>query len=514
VKLKEKILIIDFGSQYTKLIARRVRECKVYCEIYSYKKVNCDFIKNYNPKAIILSGGPSSVTDYNAPDINSAVFDMGIPILGICYGQQLITTKLGGKVELSKQREFGKASLSLVKDCVLFDDIKEKSFDIWMSHGDKVVTMAKDFCVLAITNNAPYAAIANEGKKIYALQFHPEVTHSKYGVQIIKNFLYKVANCSDSWAMGSFLRDKIDEIKNIVGKEQVICGVSGGVDSTVVAVLLHKAIGRNVKCIFVNTGLLRKGEVEQVKDLFSSLDIKLDTIDSEDLFLQSLNGITDPEQKRKIIGKTFIDVFESESKKYGEAKFLAQGTLYSDVIESSVGEGASATIKSHHNVGGLPRKMNLKLLEPLKEIFKDEVRELGKELGIPSDILNRHPFPGPGLAVRIIGEITKEKIRILREVDYIYLTELHKNNLYDKIWQAFAVLLSIKSVGVMGDGRSYEYVCALRAVNSFDGMTADIYHFPYDFLCDLSNKIVNNVKGVNRVTYDITSKPPSTIEWE
>jgi GMP synthase (glutamine-hydrolysing) len=508
------VLIIDFGSQVTQLIARRIREFNVYCEVKNCD-ISIDEIKKFAPKAIIFSGGPSSVYEKGAPTIDKKIFDLGLPILGICYGQQLICHLLGGKVGKASEREFGKAEINILdKKSKFFSAVKNRQ--VWMSHGDKVEKIPADFKVIANTENAPFAAIANEKKKIYGVQFHPEVEHSLAGRAMLKNFVMNIASCKANWSMKDFKKDEIAEIKKIVGKDKVICGLSGGVDSSVVAALINEAIGKQLTCIFVDHGLLRKGEGAQVKEIFAKkFKTNLVYVDASKLFLSKLKGISDPEKKRKIIGKTFIEVFDKEAAKIKNVKFLAQGTLYPDVIESShPNKGASHTIKSHHNVGGLPKKMKLKLLEPVRMLFKDEVRALGRELGLPEHVVGRHPFPGPGLAIRIMGAITPEKIKTLQEADAIYINEIRKAGLYDKIWQAFSVLLSVKTVGVMGDARTYENVLALRAVTSIDGMTADVYRYDAEFLCRVSNKIINEVRGINRVVYDYTSKPPGTIEWE
>ena len=516
--MQEKILIIDFGSQVTQLIARRVREAKVYCEIHPYNKVTNQFLHDFSPKGIILSGGPSSVTEGSSPSIGMHVLDYNIPVLGICYGQQLMCKMLGGRVSSSNNREFGRASLEIVDDCVLFADCWQKgeNYQVWMSHGDHVDSLPNGFKVIGKSEGAPAAAIYDPERKLYAVQFHPEVTHTPEGKKLLSNFVHKIVGCTDSWNMASFLETAIAKIRKQVGKNKVICGVSGGVDSTVVAAILHKAIGDQLVCIFVDMGILRKNEAKEVIDRFETkFHIPIKAVDASKKLFSQLNGVDDPEKKRKIIGKTFIDVFEEEANKVENAKFLAQGTLYPDVIESvSVHGDAAVTIKSHHNVGGLPDYMKLDLVEPVRELFKDEVRQLGGQLNIDEELIARHPFPGPGLAIRITGEVTEEKVKILQEVDEIYIDEIRKAGLYNEIWQAFAVLLPVKTVGVMGDARTYEYVCALRAVTSTDGMTADYYPFSHDFLGMVSTKIINKVKGVNRVVYDITSKPPGTIEWE
>ena len=517
----EFVLIIDFGSQVTQLIARRLRELNVYCEIHPFNKVHDEFLKKFNPKAIILSGGPESVLNDNAPKPPSSIYDLEVPILGICYGQQIMMQMLGGSVVSgSGTSEFGKSFVNInnkSKDIKFLEGLflDQEKEEVWMSHGDHVATIPRDFEVYGISENAPFAIVGNEKKHFYGVQFHPEVIHTLNGKELIKNFL-KLSNFSFNWSMQSYLQQSVEEIKMKVGNKKVICALSGGVDSSVTAILINKAIGNQLTCIYVNNGLMRKNESEEVLKLYRE-HYKLNLIEANEknLFLSNLKGIKDPEKKRKIIGKLFIQVFEKHSLEIGDVSFLAQGTLYPDVIESvSFSGGPSATIKSHHNVGGLPKKMNLGLIEPLRELFKDEVRLLGKELGIPNDFLDRHPFPGPGLAIRCPGEITDEKLNILRNVDSIYIQQIKKHGLYNKIWQAFAVILPVKTVGVMGDTRTYNYACALRAVTSLDGMTADYYPFTHEFLSETATAIINNVKGINRVTYDITSKPPGTIEWE
>ena len=515
--MTDRILIIDFGSQVTQLIARRVRESGVYSEIVPFNKA-AEMLESFNPAGIILSGGPSSVTGIESPRAPEKVFTMGVPVLGICYGEQLMCEQLGGKVGESEEKEFGRAFIDITQDCALFEGIwaAGTSHQVWMSHGDKVIELPEGFVVTATSGNAPYAAIADEARKFYAVQFHPEVVHTPDGAKIIANFVHKVVGLSGDWTMASFKDTAIAAIRKQVGTGRVICGLSGGVDSSVVAVLLQEAIGDQLTCVFVDHGLMRLNEAEQVIEMFRNhYKINLIHKDVSDLFLGALAGVTDPEQKRKIIGGLFIDVFDGEAKALGGVDFLAQGTLYPDVIESvSFTGGPSVTIKSHHNVGGLPERMNMDLVEPLRELFKDEVRELGRELGLPDSFIKRHPFPGPGLAIRIPGDITPEKCDILRKADDIYLQEIKSAGLYDVIWQAFAVLLPVRSVGVMGDARTYDYVCALRAVTSTDGMTADYYHFDHDFLSRVSTRIINEVRGINRIVYDITSKPPGTIEWE
>ncbi len=510
----EKILIIDFGSQYNQLIARKVRENNVFCEIVP-PSISAGSIDPGEIKGIILSGGPASVWAKGAPSCEARIFSLGIPILGICYGMQLMTKTLGGVVARSRRREYGRAGLTVTDRHLLFKGLPKKSVS-WMSHGDKVALMPKGFRLTAVSKNTPIAAFADFKKRLFGVQFHPEVAHTQYGRTIIRNFVTHICRSKCDWSMRSFVKDSMDEIRRAVVREKVVLGLSGGVDSSVAAVLINRAIGHRLICIFVDNGLLRKGEAKMVRDVFQRhFRINLRCVNAQDEFLENLKGISDPEKKRKVIGRTFIKIFEREAKKAGGVKFLAQGTLYPDLIESrSVFGGPSATIKTHHNVGGLPKRMRLKLIEPLKYLFKDEVRKLGAEMKLPSEVLMRHPFPGPGLAVRIIGEVTRKRCDILREVDDRLIKTIIKEGLYDKIWQAFAVLLPIKSVGVMGDERTYDNVVAIRAVTSVDGMTADWADIPRAALATISNRIINEVKGVNRVVYDISSKPPATIEWE
>src|SRR5277367_6093012 len=515
--MHDTILIVDFGSQVTKLIARRIREEKVYCEIVPFQNAESAF-REIKPKGVILSGGPASVLDKDAPLAPMAIYQAGVPVLGICYGEQAMAQQLGGKVEGGHHREFGRAEVEVVKPSALYDGVWEigQRYPVWMSHGDRVTGLPDGFVATGTSPNAPVAMIADEARKFYATQFHLEVMHTPHGAAILRNFVRKIARCTGDWTMRAFKNEAIEKIRRQVGKSRVICGLSGGVDSAVAAVLIHEAIGEQLTCVFVDHGLLRLGEAENVVSLFRGhYNIPLVHVDASETFLKALDGVEDPELKRKTIGKLFIDVFEAEAKKIGGANFLAQGTLYPDVIESvSFAGGPSVTIKSHHNVGGLPARMNMKLVEPLRELFKDEVRVLGRELGLPEIFVGRHPFPGPGLAIRCPGDITREKLDILRNADAVYIDQIRKAGLYDKIWQAFAVLLPVKTVGVMGDGRTYEYVVGLRAVTSTDGMTADFYSFDMKFLGETATRIINEVKGVNRVVYDITSKPPGTIEWE
>jgi len=514
----EKILILDFGSQYTMLIARRVRELKVYCEIHPCS-VGTEFVREFGPDGIILSGGPASVYGDDAPRISRDILTMGVPVLGICFGMQLIADLMGGKVAKATDREYGFANIRGQWGDPLFLGIEEFRHDmtiqVWMSHGDRIEEMPKGFNSIAHSENSPVAAMTNDARRIYGVQFHPEVAHTPRGKEILANFLFRVCGLSPLWTMHSFIETSIGRIRDTVGRENVVLGLSGGVDSSVAAVLLHRALGDQLTCIFVNNGLLRKNEAEEVLQTFrEGIGLHLEYVDATERFLTGLEGISDPEEKRKVIGETFIRVFEEAASKIPGVGFLGQGTLYPDVIESISFKGPSATIKSHHNVGGLPENMQLRLVEPLRELFKDEVRELGRELSVPGHILDRQPFPGPGLAVRIIGPVTRERIRILQEADAIVQEEVRNAGLYESIWQSFAVLLPIKTVGVMGDERTYENVAAVRAVQSLDGMTADWVRLPYDLLQRISTRMINEVKGINRVVYDISSKPPSTIEWE
>ncbi|MEN6485010.1 MAG: glutamine-hydrolyzing GMP synthase [Syntrophobacteraceae bacterium] len=511
---EERILILDFGSQYTQLIARRVRESHVYCEIHPFD-MSREAILAFQPRGIILSGGPSSVHDPGAPHSDASLYSLGIPILGICYGMQLMAQQLGGAVEKAEHREYGPATIDISEADALFVDVEREAVRVWMSHGDRILSMPPGFRALAQSANSPFAAMGCPERRFFAVQFHPEVVHTPCGKAILDNFLFHICRCKPTWTMKSFVESSIQAMREQIGSDRVICALSGGVDSSVVSVLLHKAIGDRLHCIFVNNGLLRKGEAESVQRIFRDhFEMNLVYMDASALFLERLQGVTDPERKRKIIGNLFIELFEAEASKLKDARYLAQGTLYPDVIESVSFKGPSATIKTHHNVGGLPERMNLKLVEPLRELFKDEVRLVGRELGLPERIINRHPFPGPGLAIRQIGAVTPKNLAILREADSIILEEIEATGWYDHVWQAFAVLLPVRSVGVMGDERTYDEVIAVRVVESVDAMTADWARLPYDVLAKISNRIINEVKGINRVVYDISSKPPSTIEWE
>ncbi|MEZ5852139.1 MAG: glutamine-hydrolyzing GMP synthase [Hyphomicrobiaceae bacterium] len=515
--MTDTVLIIDFGSQVTQLIARRVREHGVYSEIVPFNRAQ-DAMERLRPKAIILSGGPASVTEMGTPRAPDWVFSSDLPVLGICYGEQTMVSQMGGEVESGHHREFGRAEIEVIDDCKLFEGVwgKGDRDTVWMSHGDRVTQLPDGFRVVAVSQGAPFAAIADKDEKHFAVQFHPEVVHTPRGSALIGNFVRKISGLPGDWSMRHFRSSEIEKIRAQVGTSKVICGLSGGVDSAVAAVLVHEAIGDQLTCIFVDHGLMRQNEADEVVSLFrGTYNIPLVHVDASEQFLGELHGVSDPEQKRKIIGRLFIEVFEAEARKIGGADYLVQGTLYPDVIESvSFTGGPSVTIKSHHNVGGLPERMNLKLVEPLRELFKDEVRALGRELGLPEAFVGRHPFPGPGLAIRCPGGITREKLDILRKADAIYLDEIRKAGLYDTIWQAFAVLLPVRTVGVMGDARTYDHVCALRAVTSTDGMTADFFPFDMNVLGRTATRIINEVRGINRVVYDVTSKPPGTIEWE
>jgi GMP synthase (glutamine-hydrolysing) len=516
-KTQDRVLIVDFGSQVTQLIARRVREAGVYSEIVPFDKAEAG-LADERPSAIILSGGPASVHETGTPQVPAAIFTSGVPVLGICYGEQAMVAALGGTVEGGHHREFGRAELQVIDETPLFNGVfrEGERAQVWMSHGDRVTRLPPGFRAVGISTGAPFAAIADDSRRLYGVQFHPEVVHTPKGAALLRNFVRNIAGCPGDWTMAHFRESEVARIREQVGDANVVCGLSGGVDSSVAALLIHEAIGDQLTCIFVDHGLLREGEAREVVDLFRGhYNIPLVAVDASAKFLDALQGVTDPEVKRKMIGKLFVDVFEAEADRLGGVEYLAQGTLYPDVIESvSALGGPSATIKSHHNVGGLPERMKLKLIEPLRELFKDEVRALGRELVLPPAFVNRHPFPGPGLAIRIPGEVNEEKLAILRKADAIYIEEIRKQGLYDTIWQAFAVLLPVRTVGVMGDARTYDFVCALRAVTSTDGMTADYYDFSHDFLGHAARRIINEVRGINRVVYDITSKPPGTIEWE
>ncbi len=519
ISAHQRLLIVDFGSQVTQLIARRLRELNIYCEIHPYQKVSADSIRAMAPLAVILSGGPASVLDKDSPRAPQELFEMGLPILGICYGQQVMMAQLGGRVEGGHHAEFGRAFVqpagNHATDPIFAGWFENGPEEVWMSHGDRVTELAPGFEVYGTSENAPFAIVGDPARRFYAVQFHPEVHHTPNGARLLKNFT-DLAGFTGDWTMAAYRDEAIRQIRETVGDGKVICGLSGGVDSSVTAVLIHEAIGEQLTCVFVDTGLMRAGEADEVVGMFrDNYNIPLIHADESALFLDALDGQSDPETKRKIIGRLFIEVFEKHARSVGGAQFLAQGTLYPDVIESvSFSGGPSVTIKSHHNVGGLPEKMGLKLVEPLRELFKDEVRALGRELGLPASFVGRHPFPGPGLAIRCPGEITREKLEILRQADAVFIDQIRRHGLYDDIWQAFVAILPVRSVGVMGDGRTYDFACALRAVTSVDGMTADTYPFSHEFLSETANRIIGEVRGINRVTYDITSKPPGTIEWE
>ncbi|WP_103663809.1 glutamine-hydrolyzing GMP synthase [Gracilimonas amylolytica] len=510
----EWILILDYGSQFTQLIARRLRELNIYCEIHPFN-VDLDTVREPHPGGIILSGGPKSVNDKDAPALQTEILSWDVPILGICYGLQLLAhTEIPGSVEKAEKREYGRANLLIDNQEDLLKDIPNESV-VWMSHGDHIHELPEPYEIIGHTSNAKVAAVRHKEDHVYGVQFHPEVAHTDHGKQLLQNFAYNICDLKGDWTSESFIDEQIKSIREKVGDNKVLCGLSGGVDSTVVATLIHKAIGDQLECVFVDNGLLRKNEFESVMHLYTrDLHLPVRGVDASELFLSRLEGVSDPEEKRKIIGNTFIDVFDKEIGNDSDFKYLAQGTLYPDVIESVSFKGPSATIKSHHNVGGLPEKMKLDLIEPVRELFKDEVRNVGRALGIPDHFIERHPFPGPGLGIRVLGDLSKERLSLLREADYIFVEELKKQDLYHEVWQALAVLLPVQSVGVMGDERTYEFTCALRAVTSLDGMTADWAHLPYEFLAHVSNRIINEIKGINRVVYDISSKPPATIEWE
>ena len=510
-----RILILDFGAQYSQLIARRVREGHVYCELHP-ADLDLDLIKSFAPTGIILSGGPSSVLDADAPDMNPGVLELGVPVLGICYGLQLLVQRLGGQIESADDREYGRATLKIERDDPLFDGIaRDSDHVVWMSHGDRVLALPEGMHVIASSGGSPFAAVRSATKPFWGVQFHPEVMHTDCGTQILENFVHTICGCQPSWTMSSVAENAIAAIRAQVGAGRAVCGLSGGVDSTVAATLVHRAIGNQLTCIFVDHGMMRKNERQEVEALFAeALGVKLISVDASERFLSALVGVSDPEKKRKIIGNLFIEVFDEEAAKIGDVDFLVQGTLYPDVIESVSVKGKSVTIKTHHNVGGLPETMKLSLVEPLRELFKDEVRAIGAELGLPARALGRHPFPGPGLGIRVLGEVTPERLRPLREADAIMVEEIRRAGLYDQIWQALVVFLPVQSVGVMGDGRTYENVVAVRCVSSTDAMTADFSHIPYEVLGRISNRIINEVSGINRVVYDISSKPPATIEWE